>query len=96
MRLACKSNFSNGSSQNHVGVFGCEPKSRTHTFMQKEGRKVVTQIKAKSLSKLAHLKAQTHAVAPAGTGLSLHSWEGFPQEAMGQQSSDPSIASLCL
>lgn len=65
MRLAGKSDFPNGSSQNHVGVFGCEPKSRAPTFMQKRVEKGSYTNESRIPESAAHLKAQSHTTAPS-------------------------------
>lgn len=48
--------------------------------MQKEWRKVVKEMKAKSPSKLAHLKAQTHTAGPAELGCSYTPGRASPQK----------------
>lgn len=80
--------------QNHVGVFGCEPKSRTSSLHKRVKERVDNQMKAKSACKFSHLKVQSLPLAPAEAGLCSVPHEGFSQVTRWQQqSSDPSISS---
>lgn len=81
--------------QNHVGVFGHEPKSRTSSVCKRVKERLGNRMKAKSMCKLSHLKVQTLLVFPATAGLSLSSRNGFSQVTRWQQqSSAPSTSSM--
>lgn len=83
--------------QNHVGVFGCEPKSRTSSLHKRMKEMMGNQMKAKWACKLSHLKAQTLLPAPGEAGLCSVPPEGFSQVTRWQQqSSDPLHFQHCV